>query len=63
MPWINDYEFIKKLIGLGININGLDFNTSALNVACETDNVEMIEFYLKMVLNFTIKNTTKESIF
>ena len=44
---INDYEFIKKLIGLGININGLDFNTSALHVACETDNVEMIEFLLE----------------
>ena len=44
---INDIEFIEKLLGLGVDINGFDCYTSALNVACETDNVEMIKLLLE----------------
>ena len=38
---INDIEFVKKILGLGVDINGLDCYSSALNVACETDNVSI----------------------
>ena len=44
---INDIAFIEKLLGLGVDINSIDSTKSALHMACDTNNVGMIDFLLE----------------
>ena len=43
----NDIAFIEKLLGLGVDINSIDSTKSAFHVACDTNNVGMIDFLLE----------------
>ena len=44
---INDIAFIDKLLGLGVDINSIDSTISAFHMACETNNVGMIDYLLE----------------
>lgn len=43
----NDFQFIRKLLGLGVDINSINLNKTALEMACAKDNVEMIDFLIE----------------
>lgn len=43
----NNIEFVNKLISVGIDVNVVDRNESALEVACRNDNLEMAELLLE----------------
>ena len=51
----NDMQFVQKLLDLGVDMNSLDLNTSALDVACENDNAYIAAFLLEngAKINFT----------
>lgn len=60
---INDKQFIKKLLSLGVNINSLDITTSALHVACRKDNAEMVDFLLENGAKLTGHDFYSKAVF